>query len=61
MEQIIAYTPAPIPADEEERLKALKSLNILDTMPEERFDRITKLATVLFNVPISTVTIVDSR
>jgi GAF domain-containing protein len=61
MEQNTAYTPAPIPADEEERLKALKSLNILDTMPEERFDRITKLATVLFNTPISTVTLVDSR
>jgi GAF domain-containing protein len=61
MEQNAAYTPAPIPADEEERLRALRSLNILDTMPEERFDRITKLATVLFNIPISTVTLVDSR
>jgi GAF domain-containing protein len=61
MEPTAAYTPAPIPADEEDRLKALQSLNILDTMPEERFDRITKLATVLFNTPISTVTLVDSR
>jgi GAF domain-containing protein len=61
MDQVTTYTPAPIPADEEERLKALKALNILDTVPEERFDRITKLATVLFSIPISTVTLVDSR
>jgi signal transduction histidine kinase len=56
-----AYIPAPIPVDEEERLQSLHTLNILDTPPEERFDRITKIATVLFNVPISTVTLVDSR
>jgi len=61
MDQVSAYIPAPIPADEEERLQALKSLNILDTLPEERFDHITKLATILFSVPISTVTLVDSR
>lgn len=56
-----SYQPAPIPQDEEERLGALARLNILDTPPEERFDRITKIATILFNVPISTVTLVDSR
>jgi len=56
-----AYTPAPIPLDEEDRLKSLHALNILDTESEERFDRITKIATVLFNVPISTITLVDSR
>jgi len=52
---------APIPVNEKERLESLRSLEILDTEPEERFDRITKLATKIFNVPISTVTLVDAN
>jgi len=52
---------APIPKNENERLAELKALNILDTPPEERFDRITRTATRLFNVPISTVTLIDSN
>ena len=47
--------------NEKERLESLRSLEILDTEPEERFDRITKLATKIFNVPISTVTLVDAN
>jgi PAS domain S-box-containing protein len=51
---------APIPADEAERLAALRSLKLLDTKPQERFDRITRIATRLFSVPISTLTLIDS-
>jgi len=50
---------APIPANEKERLCAVEGLDILDTVSEERFDKITKEATVKFSVPISTVTIID--
>ena len=50
---------APIPPNEEERLRALQGLKILDTPPEDRFDRITKQAMARFNVPISTITLVD--
>lgn len=50
---------APIPDDEVKRLKAVIELGILDTEPEKRFDQITSLATKLFDVPISTVTIMD--
>lgn len=57
----LSYKEAPIPADEKDRLQTLKELKILDTVPEDRFDRITKLALDLFNVPISTVTLVDSH
>lgn len=52
---------APIPSDEKERLAALKDLAILDTAPEERFDRITKIAQGLFNVPICTLALIDSH
>jgi adenylate cyclase len=52
---------APIPANDAERLAALYSLNILDTSPEERFDRVTRLATKLFNVPIAYISLVDAN
>ncbi len=48
-----------IPADEERRLQALHKLAILDTSPEERFDRITRLAARFFGVPIALISLVD--
>ncbi len=36
-------------------------MGILDTKPEERFDRITKEATEKLQVPISTIAILDSK
>jgi diguanylate cyclase (GGDEF)-like protein len=36
-------------------------LNILDTLPEERFDRLTRLAKRLFGVPIALVSLVDEN
>ncbi len=50
---------AEIPSSEEERLICLRNLNILDTLPEERFDRLTRLAKRLFGVPIALVSLVD--
>jgi diguanylate cyclase (GGDEF)-like protein len=51
----------PTPIDETQRLRALHSLKILDTAEEERFDRITRLATRLFNVPVALVSLVDQK
>jgi diguanylate cyclase (GGDEF)-like protein len=50
---------APQPINEPQRLRELRSLEILDTDAEERFDRITRLARRLFDVPIALVTVVD--
>lgn len=47
------------PEDEEQRLAALRELSILDTEPEERFDRITRLAASLCDVPMAMVSLVD--
>jgi diguanylate cyclase (GGDEF)-like protein len=47
------------PANEAERLHALRSLQILDTSQEERFDRVTRMAKRMFGVEISLVSIVD--
>ena len=49
----------PLPDDEDQRIAALQALKILDTDPEERFDRITRLTARFFNVPIALVSLVD--
>jgi PAS domain S-box-containing protein len=50
----------PLPPEEAHRLQVLLNLNILDTPPEERFDRITRLASRLFDVPIALVSLIDA-
>jgi PAS domain S-box-containing protein len=50
---------APLPENEAQRLEALRALNLLDTPPEERFDRITRLATRVLNVPRALLCLVD--
>lgn len=48
------------PANEKTRLETLRALNILDSSPEERFDRLTRLARRLFGVPIALVSLIDA-
>jgi ribonuclease BN (tRNA processing enzyme) len=55
------WVPAPLPEDEVTRLAATRSLGLLDTLPEERFDRITRLASSLFGVPIALITLIDAE
>jgi len=43
-----------------ERVKALHALGILDTSPEERFDRFTRLAAAAFGVPMALVSLIDT-
>jgi sigma-B regulation protein RsbU (phosphoserine phosphatase) len=51
---------APIPVDDADRLVALHDLNLLDTPPEERFDRITRLLTLVLRVPMAYISLVDA-
>jgi GAF domain-containing protein len=51
---------APLPADEGDRLASLRALLILDTPPEERFDRIAAFAAQEFDVPVAMVSLVDA-
>ena len=46
-------------ASEEDRLHALHELNLLDTTESEAFDRITRMASQLFAMPISAVSLTD--
>ncbi|RPE01497.1 sensor domain-containing diguanylate cyclase [Candidatus Pantoea deserta] len=48
------------PANEAQRLVQLHDMKILNTPPEERFDRLTRLARRLFNAPIALVSLVEA-
>ncbi len=52
--------PAIIPANETQRIAALRRYDILDTPPDGTFDSVTKLAAKLFGVPIAIVSLVDT-
>jgi diguanylate cyclase (GGDEF)-like protein len=52
---------APTPKNETERLAAMHKLQILDTPREPRFDRYTRLACQLFDVPSSAICLIDSQ
>ena len=51
---------AAMPDDEAKRLATLRGLNVLDTPREERFDRITRLARRMFDMPIAAISLVDA-
>lgn len=46
---------------EAERLATLRRLDILDTPPEASFDRITQLASRIFDIPICLVSLIDEH
>ncbi len=48
------------PKNEATRIQTLNSLDILDTSSDERFDRLTRMAKRLFDVPIALVSLVDA-
>ena len=48
-----------IPLDEAQRLAALHATNLLGSCPEESFDRITRTAARLLDVPIALVSLID--
>lgn len=49
-----------MPANEAQRIHVLHSLGLLDALPDERFDRVTRLAKRLFDVPVAKITLVDT-
>lgn len=49
------------PSGEQQRLDALYRYDILETPPEERFDRVARLAKRWFDVPIALITFLDEH
>lgn len=50
-----------IPFNEEERVKALHDLDILDTIEEQAFDQLTLIASKICNTPIALVSLIDQE
>ncbi len=46
---------------EQERIKALRALNILDTEPEREYDEITQLAAYICDTPVAFISLVDKN
>ncbi len=49
-----------MPANEIERLKALRDLAVLDTAAEEAFDELTRAAALVCEVPIALISLIDA-
>jgi phosphoribosyl 1,2-cyclic phosphodiesterase/CheY-like chemotaxis protein len=51
---------APLAPDEDRRLESLRSLDILDTATEARFDRYTSEISAALDVPVALISLVDT-
>lgn len=49
----------PLPAQEEQRVQAIASYQILDTAPEPEYDQLVELATFICETPIGLISLVD--
>jgi hypothetical protein len=52
---------ASVPPNERQRLAVVRQLRLLDTAPEERFDRFTRLAGAALGMPVALLTLVDGE
>jgi len=52
---------APLPPNEAERLKSLEEHRLLDTLPEEVYDDITRIASEICGTPIALLTLLDEK
>ena len=51
--------PSPVPANETERVAALRALDIIDSAPETAYDEITELAAQICGCPVSYISFID--
>jgi PAS domain S-box-containing protein len=49
------------PHNEEKRLKALNEYHVMDSMPEQELDALTKLASTICDTPIALISLIDER
>ena len=51
---------AKFPTNEAERLRSLKALGVLDSVPERKFDALVQAAALVCGVPISLISLIDA-
>jgi EAL domain-containing protein (putative c-di-GMP-specific phosphodiesterase class I)/GGDEF domain-containing protein len=56
----LTYAPPPVLEDEIARLEDLYAMKVVGTDAEERFDRFTRLAATMLEVPMAAISLVDS-
>ena len=56
----MAIPSYPLPPDEDRRLRALRRLRVLDSLPEQLFDDIVLLASEICGTPISLISLIDT-
>jgi diguanylate cyclase (GGDEF)-like protein len=56
---VAPYPAYPIPVDEEQRLRDLERHGVIGTASDEHFDRIVELASSIFQVPMSLISLVE--
>lgn len=49
----------PLPAQEAKRVAKLRSYEILDSLPEETYERITRLTAKILGMPAAMISLVD--
>ena len=54
-------TESSLPPDETERLAALRKSGVLSADPDERFDRVVRLARMVCETPVALINLVDSE
>ena len=52
---------APLPENEAARLETLQRYGVLDTLPEQEFDDLSRLASMICGTPIALVSLVDAN
>jgi PAS domain S-box-containing protein len=55
------FVPPPRPADERERLAALRRYRVVDTPPERAFDDIAQLAALICEAPVAAVSFIEDE
>ncbi len=51
----------PVPPNEEDRLRAIEAYEILDTLPERSFDDFVRLASLICETPLATISLLDDH
>ncbi len=58
MDSSLSY---PVPADELQRLRDLERYGVIDSPSDEHFERIVELASLIFSVPITAISLVEQH